>query len=106
MQEKETETNRVSLVYPASRLVRLFYLHAAVASEGAIGHFVDTAKTITLCIKNQQMFGLETNFESTRPLPHHVETKTISLSSGPRPKPRPQKIGLDTYITAAEYGFR
>ena len=52
------------------------------------------------------MIGLETNFESTRPIPHHVETKTISLSS--RPRQRPQKIGLETetgletYITAGD----
>ena len=64
-----------------------------MACEGAILHFVDTAKTIiTLCIKDLKMFSLETNFESTRPRPHHVETKTISLSS----RPRPQKIGLET----------
>ena len=58
-------------------------------------HFADTAKTIiTLCKKDQKMFGLETNFESTRPIPHHIETKTISLGS----RPRPQKIGLGTYM--------
>ena len=44
MQRKETEIDKISLVYPASRLVRLFYQHAAVACEGAIEHFVDTAK--------------------------------------------------------------
>ena len=60
-------------------------------------HFVDMSKTIiTLCINDPKMFGLETDFESTRPIPHHVETKNIRLSS--RPRPRPQKIGLETYI--------
>ena len=79
--------------------MRLFYSYAAVTREVAIVHFADTAKTmITLCTKDLKMFGLETNFESTRPIPHHVETKIISLSS--RPRPRPQKIGLETYITA------
>ena len=70
-------------------------------------HFVDTAKTIiTLCITDLKMLGLETNFETTRPIPHHIETKTISLSSRPRPRPIPQKIGLETetgletYVTA------
>ena len=61
-------------------------------------HFADTAKTIiTLCIKDLKMFGRETNFESTIPIPHHVETrtKTTSLSS----RPRPLKIGLETYNT-------
>ena len=68
-------------------------------------HFADTAKTIiTLCNKDLKMFGLETNFESTRPIPHHVETKYINLSSRPRPRPRPQKIGLETYITATYTG--
>ena len=69
-------------------------------------HFADTAKAIIkLCNKDLKMFGLETNFESTRPIPRHVETKTktISLSSRPRPRPRSQKIGLETgletYIT-------
>ena len=61
--------------------------------EGAIVHFADTAKTmITLCMKDLKMFGLETNFESTRPIPYHVETKIISLIS----RPRPQKIGFET----------
>ena len=69
--------------------------------EGAIVHFADSAKTmITLRMKDLKMFGFETNFESMRPIPHHVETKTIILSS----RPRPQKIGLETrletYITA------
>ena len=50
------------------------------------------------------MVGLETNFESTTPIPRHVETKTISLRS--RPRPRPQKIGLETYIIAFEKGER
>ena len=44
----------ISFVYSASRLVRLFYQHAAVACEGAILHFVDTAKTIISlhCVSN------------------------------------------------------
>ena len=51
MQRKETKTDRILLLYPALRLVRLFYQHVAVASEGEIVHFVDTAKTtITLCV--------------------------------------------------------
>ena len=109
MQRKETaKTDRISLVYPASRLVRLFYQHDAMACEGAIVHFADTTKTIiTLRIKDLKMFGLETNFESTRPIPHHVETKTERLSS--RPRSRPQKIGLETetgletYITGCDF---
>ena len=36
MQRKETETDGISFVDPASRLARLFYQHAAVACEGAI----------------------------------------------------------------------
>ena len=88
--------------------MRLFYYHAAVICEGAIVHFADTAKTmITLCMKDLKMFGLETNFERTRPIPHNVETKTISLSS----RLRPQKIGfetdtdtgLETYITGSKH---
>ena len=101
MQRKETGKNFACLSC-FFRLVKLFYYHAAVTCEGAIVHFADTAKTmITLCMKDLKMFGLETNFESTRPIPHNVETKTktISLSSRPRPRPRPQKIGLETYIT-------
>ena len=50
--------------------------------EGAIVHFADTAKTIiALCIKDLKMFGLETNFESTRPIPHHVETRLAVFST-------------------------
>ena len=46
--------------------------------------FADTAKRVglmTLCNKNLKMFGLETNFKSTRPIPHHVETKTTKNRS-------------------------
>ena len=56
-------------------------------------HFVDRAKTIiTLshCFKDQKMLGLETNFERTRPIPHQLETKTMSLSS------RQHEIGNET----------
>ena len=72
-------------------------------------HFADTANTIiTLCIRDLKMFGLETNFESTRPMPHHIETKIISPSS--RPRPRPKKIGLETktetYITDCYHNIR
>ena len=64
--------------------------------------FADPAETIiTLSNKHLNLFGRETYFESTRPIPHHVETVTISLSSRPRPssRPKPQKIGHETYIT-------
>ena len=105
MQRKETaKTDRISLVYPASRLVKLFYQHDAMACEGAIVHFADTAKTIiTLCIKDLKMFGLETNFESTRPIPHHVETMTKTERLSSRPRSRPQKIGLEIYITGCDF---
>ena len=60
-------------------------------------HFPDTAKTmITLCNKDLKMFGLETNFESTRPIPHYVETKTKIISLSSIPRPRLEKIGLET----------
>ena len=76
-----SNTCSTNSIYHFLRLVGLFYEHAAVTCEGAMAHFADTAKTmISLCMKDQKMFGLETNFESTRPIPHHVETKTISLS--------------------------
>ena len=63
---------------------------------------VDTANTtITLYIKNLKMFGLETNFESTRPISQHVETKTIRLSSRPRPQKsvsRPRPVSRPTSL--------
>ena len=65
-------------------------------------HSVDTAKTIiTLCIKDQKMPGLATNFERTRPIPHHLDTKTTSLSSRPRSRPQESGLetGIETYIT-------
>ena len=69
-------------------------------------HFLDIAKTIvTLCIKDKKMLGLETNVERTRPIPHQLETKTMSLGSRPRSKPRPQEIGFETYITV-KYTFK
>ena len=77
--------------------------------EGANVHFADTAETmITLCMKDLKMFSLATNFESTRPIPHHVETDTApcrdqdykpKFETETKHEPRPQKIGLETYIT-------
>ena len=57
----------------------------------------------TARVNDLKMFDFETNFENTRLIPYHVVslipyhtmTKTISQSS----RPRPQKIGLETYIT-------
>ena len=86
------------------KLVRLFYEHAAVTCEGAIVHFADTAKTmISLCMKDLKMFGLETNFESTRPIPYHVETKTISLSSRPRPVSRRKPVSRPTSLLISRF---
>ena len=66
--------------------------------------FADTAKTIiTLRNKSLKIFGLETNFESARPIPHHVETKTISLSSRPRSQKIGLETGLETYITGRQH---
>ena len=64
-------------------------------------HFVDTAKTIiTMCIEDQKMLGLETNFKRMRPRPHQLETKTTRSSSRPRPHEIGPETGLETYIPA------
>ena len=59
-------------------------------------HFAGTAKTIIpLCNKDLKMFGLETNFESTRPISHHIETKAKII----RPVSRPTSL-IVTALTA------
>ena len=54
-----------------------------MACEDAIVPFVHTAKAIiALCIKDLKKFGLETKFESTRPIPQKIgleESRPTSL---------------------------
>ena len=109
MQRKETETEKFCLFRSCFKTCEIVLLACCCGLWGCnfIVHCVDTAKTtITLYIINLKMVGLETNFENTRPISHHVETrsKTISLSS--RPRPRPQKLGLETKCPRAHMALR
>ena len=43
------------------------------------------------------MFGLETSFESTKPVPHNAEARPYAQDRDQRP----QNFGLETYIAVA-----